>query len=470
MLFRSSSYFCRPTYADGLIVIPYNNGSLVAFTVDTLTCVWRSAALTSSKTVDYQALSSLTVANGRVYAGFTLPGGMNPGKAGALVCVDLESGNTLWTRETTSEATGQAEGYYWTGAVASGNDIVIGSESGDVMLINDKGEVASTVNIGSPVRSTIVKAPSENGNETFLAVSRDDGKLYKLYRKGNKLVSGKSVSFAATSTSTPAVANGKAYVCGISSDGYGQLSVINLSTMKVEKTITTDVKGSSQSAPLVSVCSGGTYVYFTVNAQPGGVYVYKDGDSKASTLYTPETDKQNWCTASVICDTDGNLYYTNDSGYLFKLKGVADSGDDGDDSGDSDDKGGSSDKDKKDDSSDSKGSGSQGDSSSITPSGTLGGYIAPSSTPISSKQYSTKSSSDSASKTSKDKKSDSSKSSATKSKKDSVTASSDGEDLDGAMQVKTPIWPYVVIALGLAGVLGTLIWLLLGKKRKNDEE
>lgn len=63
-------------------------------------------------------------------------------------------------------------------------------------------------------------------------------------------------------------------------EGYGTLSVIDLSTMSVKKSIRAD-KGESKSTPLVSVQGNDTYVYFTCNALPGGVYAYKLGDDAA---------------------------------------------------------------------------------------------------------------------------------------------------------------------------------------------
>ncbi len=96
------------------------------------------------------------------------------------------------------------------------------------------------------------------------------------------------------------------------------LAVIDLTTMTVETTVQVD-GGEAQSAPLVSVRDDGTFVYFTCNSKPGGVYVYRLGDDEATELFAPEEDLQNFCSASVIADGEGNLYYTNDSGHLFKL-------------------------------------------------------------------------------------------------------------------------------------------------------
>ena len=318
----SIRYFCRPAYADGLIIVPTDDGSLAAFTADALTCVWKTDALdTKDGTLSYQALSTLTVNGGYVYAGFTQAGAANdPGTAGALRCVRISDGSIMWTHAAESSDTGKAEGYYWAGAAAAGSDIVIGDESGTVSLVEGGGDafkVKSSVSLGKPCRSTVV---AMDGGTSFLVVT-SDGVLHKLTRDGDKLSAAGSVSFSSASTSTPAVSGGKAFVCG-SSGEYGALFVIDLASMKVERTVLGG-KGYAQSAPLVSVQGDGTYVYFTCNAMPGGVYSYKLGESSAVQLYTPDGALQNYCTASIVADEDGNLYYTNDSGTLFALKGQA---------------------------------------------------------------------------------------------------------------------------------------------------
>ena len=318
-------YFCRPAYKDGYLVVPFEDGSLGIFVLDkkdgqySIACRYKTPSLGIK---DTQALTSVTISGGKAYAGFTVV----DGSEGALVCVDLASGKVDWTTDKKKSETNENEGYYWAGAAASGDDIIIGNESGKVALIDgSNGKELSSVSVGTPVRSGIVAVEAgENGDGTYLAVSRDNGTLYKIRRSGNRLTmenEGKGVAFAAISTSTPAVSNGLAYVCGMDIEGYGTLSVIDLSTMRVKKSIRAD-KGESKSAPLVSVQGNDTYVYFTCNALPGGVYAYKLGDDAAQMIFTPDAKYREYCTASIICDEKGNLYYANDSGRLFKLAGA----------------------------------------------------------------------------------------------------------------------------------------------------
>ena len=316
-------YFCRPAYKDGYLVVPFEDGSLGIFVLDkkdgqySIACRYKTPSLGIK---DTQALTSVTISGGKAYAGFTVV----DGSEGALVCVDLASGKVDWATDKKKSETNENEGYYWAGAAASGDDIIIGNESGKVALIDgSNGKELSSVSVGTPVRSGIIAVEvGENGGGTYLAVSRDNGTLYKIRRSGDKLtLEGKPVAFAAISTSTPAVSNGLAYVCGMDIEGYGTLSVIDLSTMSVKKSIRAD-KGESKSTPLVSVQGNDTYVYFTCNALPGGVYAYKLGDDAAQMIFTPDAKYREYCTASIICDEKGNLYYANDSGRLFKLAGA----------------------------------------------------------------------------------------------------------------------------------------------------
>ena len=86
--------------------------------------------------------------------------------------------------------------------------------------------------------------------------------------------------------------------------------------------------GGIKGAPLVSVQGEDAYVYFTVNygespdfvnyTSGGGVYRYKLGDAEASGVFSA-TGHYNFCDSPIACDAQGNLYYINDSGTLFKL-------------------------------------------------------------------------------------------------------------------------------------------------------
>ncbi len=323
----TTSYFSRPVYADGLIISANDDGSLYAFSAQTLECVWSTPALDApAMGGKYQANNTMTVANGCVYAAFEAGAGASGNaKAGAMLCVDIATGKVKWIKTTVKSGDSTGEGYYWAGAAVSGSDLVIGDEGGRVLLIDGAtGDVKSSVSIGNnPIRATIVSAGTENGKRVYLAVGRQPATLYKIVRDGDTLSIAGSCEFGNTSTSTPAVANGKAYIGGNDSSYSGQFTVIDLATMKVESTHSTGKYAEVKASPLVSVQGDDTYVYFTCNKTPGAVLRYSQKTGEVVEIYTPSGDDAQYCTASVIADAAGNLYYTNDSGTLFALKAAA---------------------------------------------------------------------------------------------------------------------------------------------------
>ncbi len=323
----TTNYFSRPVYAGGLIISANDDGSIYAFSAQTLECVWSTPALEAPATGGkYQSNSTMTVTNGCVYAEFVAGVSFNgTASAGAMVCVDIATGAIKWIKATAKSGESTGEGYYWAGACASGDDLVIGDEGGRVVLVDGAtGDVKSSVSVGdNPIRATIVEAGTENGKQVYLAVGRQPATLYKIVRDGDELSIAGSCKFGNTSTSTPAVANGKVYIGGNDSGYNGQLTVIDLATMEVESAYLTGKYAEVKASPLVSVQGDDTYVYFTCNKSPGAVLRYSQKTGEVVEIYTPSGSDAQYCTASVVADAAGNLYYTNDSGTLFALKAAA---------------------------------------------------------------------------------------------------------------------------------------------------
>lgn len=326
------SHTTRPLVVNGLVVVATDDGHLTAFSLDSLERVWRSEDLSGASA--YQTLATLTASHDgtSVVTGFTQ---MQSGKGskGDFVCVDLTDGSIKWALRGSEEQ--KSSGYCGSGAAAAGSDFIVGNESGDVVLLDGKtGSVKSKLNLGSSVRAGVIpyQVNSETGDGTYTTVTHD-GTLHVFEKRGSELVARGSVKFAGSSSSTPTIAGKKAFVGGmVDLEDKGQsgvLSVINLETLKIERMVHAG-EGEVNGAPLVSQQGEKTYVYFTVNDPVGGVWRYVFGDSDVSghntsdrgtltRIYVPEDAYKNFGTSPVICDAQGNLYYTNNSGALFSL-------------------------------------------------------------------------------------------------------------------------------------------------------
>lgn len=342
----------RMVYVDGRIIVPLSGGRLQALTADRLVTLWMTPALSATAQGDQQSLSTLTLGDGCVYFG-TAVADWSVTYGGSLVCVDIQTGKVLWFQENSEK------GYYWSGAALAGSYVVVGDDAGAVIARDAKtGAEVSRVDVGASVRSTVV---TSDGGKTLFVVSMD-GVLHRLSLSDAGILSetGK-VKFAKTSTSTPTISGGKLFVGGQSETYiqvskwvkayYGVLAVIDVESLSVSEVSTIDghafvgdtngqaTSAEVKSAPVVSVQNGETYVYFTANCNPGGVYRYRLGDTDASLIYTPDADHQNYCMASITVGPDGTLYYVNDSGALFAIGSAATEG--GDQGGDDNAGGGS---------------------------------------------------------------------------------------------------------------------------------
>lgn len=342
----------RMVYVDGRIIVPLSGGRLQALTADRLVTLWMTPALSATAQGDQQSLSTLTLGDGCVYFG-TAVADWSVTYGGSLVCVDIQTGKVLWFQENSEK------GYYWSGAALAGSYVVVGDDAGAVIARDAKtGAEVSRVDVGASVRSTVVIS---DGGKTLFVVSMD-GVLHRLSLSDAGILSetGK-VKFAKTSTSTPTISGGKLFVGGQSETYiqvskwvkayYGVLAVIDAESLSVSEVSTIDghafvgdtngqaTSAEVKSAPVVSVQNGETYVYFTANCNPGGVYCYRLGDTDASLIYTPDADHQNYCMASITVGPDGTLYYVNDSGALFAIGSAATEG--GDQGGDGNTGGGS---------------------------------------------------------------------------------------------------------------------------------
>ena len=435
---------CRPIYADGIIVVPLTGGYLQAVSATTLETLWVSDAFAN------QNLSTLMIFDGYVYLATVDSFDKSwSASAGTLRRVNLLTGAVAGSF-TNSEA-----GYYWAGGVMAGDYYVVADDMGGVSVFSAdlSSKVSSLAASSAGFRSTLV-ADGDN----IYAVSKD-GVLHRFAvdAAGNLSETGK-VQFAGYSTSTPTISGGYAFVGG-SDDYKGVLACIKLSDLSVTKVTKADgelLPFESKSTPLVSMRNGKTYVYFTLNGAQGdwpnytsggGVYAYCLGDEQAKLIFAPGVGFAQYCMASIVSDGAGNLYYANDSGYLFKI--AAQEGEATEPVTPADPKpvpggqlGGGN----------GGASGNDGDNNGSQ----LGGYVAPAATPIDDAQT------------------DASKEGESDDAATARSAAGGEEDImlismdDGADQpVKggTPL-PFVLLSVGGLGLAGAAAWMI-GARRRN---
>lgn len=322
-LSRGLDSTCRPVYADGIIVIPLAGGFLQAVSASTLETIWTVDAIEGA-----QCISTLTASDGYVYVATAdslgSSGGMYGAESGTLRRVNL------YTGALSGVMTSDSAGYYWAGGISTKGYFVIGDDAGEVVVYtSDLSQRLSATKLSAYVHASLMQS------DGYIYAVTADGVLHKLTLSDAGAISEVgSCRFASSSTSTPTIVDGVAYVGG-SSDGAGALAVIDLGSMTVKALVDDYGDGSAdgvalpsdvKSAPLVSVRGDDTYVYFTSNGLPGGIYSYRVGDERANLLFEPSEGDQNYSISSVVCGPDGTLYFTNDSGNLFAVRSKASSG------------------------------------------------------------------------------------------------------------------------------------------------
>ncbi|MGO5295041.1 DUF4430 domain-containing protein [Collinsella sp. LCP21S3_A9] len=325
-------YTSRPIYANGLVVVPLNGGAVQALTADALTTVWITDAVSDVA----QSNSQMTVDGNYLYVGTVdVDFGSGTYNNGHLTRINMLTGAVSWQHVNANE------GYYWTGATVGDDFVLVPTSAGTVeMLSKSSGDVLGSVSVGAIVNSTCVL--SADGSHAYL-ISRD-GKLHVLAisdgdsrdaDSASRITEERVVDLGLTGCAcAPTSYDGNKLIVGGEVAGGSALAIIDpaddfATTLVSSADGTALPAGGIKGAPLVSAQADGTYyVYFTVNyggttaqgnyTSGGGVYRYKLGDTEASGVFSA-AGHNNYCDSPIACDAQGNLYYINDSGALFKL-------------------------------------------------------------------------------------------------------------------------------------------------------
>lgn len=532
-------YTSRPIYTNGLVIVPLDGGAVQALTADALTTVW----VTDSVSGTAQSNSQLTVDGNYLYVGTVdVDFGTSTYNNGHLTRINILTGAVSWQHVNADE------GYYWTGATVGDDFVLVPTSAGTVeMLSKSSGDVLGSVSVGALVNSSCVL--SADGSHAYL-ISRD-GKLHVLAISdgdsrdadaASRITEEHVVDLGLTGCAcAPTMLDGKLIIGG-EVNGGSALAIVDLNN-NFATTLVTTADGSQlpaglggiKGAPLVSTQADGTYVYFTVNygessdyvnyTSGGGVYRYKLGDAEASGVFSA-TGHNNYCDSPIACDAQGNLYYINDSGTLFRLnagvkvsfnagegskvdfqttaangsvakpadptregytfagwytdeacteaydfsvavtadmtlyaKWVKNEASSSGSSSGTDNAGGKKDDNEKD--------------NAGTQSASQGGYVSPSSLPLSQSALSK----NDGEKADDGKKADDQKSakasdakSSSKAENDAATKSAAAAG-DGASSTESaPIWPYIVLAVGVAGLAAATVWLVVARRKRDGDE
>lgn len=324
-------YTSRPIYANGLVIVPLDGGAVQALTADALTTVW----VTDSVSETAQSNSQLTIDGNYLYVGTVdVDYGKGTYNNGHLTRINILTGAVSWQHVNADE------GYYWTGATVGDDFVLVPTSAGTVeMLSKSSGDVLGKVSVGAVVNSACVL--SADDSHAYL-ISRD-GKLHVLAISdgdsrdadaASLITEERVVDLGLTGCAcVPTTTYDGKLIVGGEVAGGSALAIIDPAN-NFAKTLVSSADGTAlpaggiKGAPLVSVQGEDAYVYFTVNygespdfvnyTSGGGVYRYKLGDAEASGVFSA-TGHYNFCDSPIACDAQGNLYYINDSGTLFKL-------------------------------------------------------------------------------------------------------------------------------------------------------
>lgn len=340
-----------PTYADGILLVGLSNGRIQAFNAKTLESLWLY-----TDPMGGQPNCPITVLGDYAYTGFW----NGEALGGSFVCVSLTDEDPTSTTEA-KYATWRHEqdgGFYWAGAYACDDFIMVGTDDGDALrsylYLFDPltGEVLdSRSGFDSDIRSTICYDSvtqayyftSKSGTFYRAKVEAQNGSYAITACDGLKLDNGANdPALPPMSTSTPVVYNGRAYI-GVSGTGQftqysgHNITVIDLENWKIAYSVPT--QGYPQTSGLLTTAyekeNGYVYVYFIDNYTPGTLRVLRDKPGQTAVdyrtkesfsgqsyytpyaVFTPYDKQAQYAICSPIVDSDGTIYFKNDSGYLM---------------------------------------------------------------------------------------------------------------------------------------------------------
>ena len=223
----------------------------------------------------------------------------------------------------------------------------------DWPLFRKNDENNGVVDVRTPITAEDTEAYyfTSKGGDLYQVKVNADGTFTKGSLRRLHLDNGAdSASAPPMSTSTPVIANGRAYI-GVSGTSQftaysgHNITVVDLSTFSIAYSVPT--MGYPQTSGLLTTAyqngDGYNYVYFFDNFTPGKLRVIrdmpgmtevdhdyttmetysKDGEEHtietAYVLFTPDGAQAQYAICSPVVDEEGNIYFKNDSAQLMRL-------------------------------------------------------------------------------------------------------------------------------------------------------
>ena len=349
---RASSFsITPPAYANGMVFVGLSDGTIQAFNAETLQSLW-----IYHDPLEGQPNSPITVCGDYLYTGFW----RSEESPANFVCLSITDEDPARTDEekTACWYWTTPGGYYWAGAYACEDYVLVGTDdgadgsksmTGSLLMLDAKtGRLLDKWDgLCGDVRSTICY---DKATDAFCFTTKggwfcsvktgktSDGWQLRTGSKWTlKLENGTSTA-QAMSTSTPVVYNGRAYIgvrgtAQFSEYGGHSLTVVDLASHTIAYRVQT--QGYPQTSGILTTAyektTGYVYVYFVDNYTPGKLRVLQDkaGQTRADyvteesgvdtpyVLFTPSGKDAQYAICSPVVDSYGVMYFKNDSAKLM---------------------------------------------------------------------------------------------------------------------------------------------------------
>jgi uncharacterized protein YjdB/outer membrane protein assembly factor BamB len=313
-----------PAYDSGKLYAATNDGHVYALDAGSGSILWDIPLQLASK---YSQLNTpVKYVDGKIYIG-----AWNPDSASNefYYCLDAVTGAPGIGGQYQMQNSACGGGYYWTGACIVGKYMIFGSERSTLTCLDkDTGVLISSVSLkvyssgAKEIRSSVsydsttgmVFMTDQGGNCWSFKFDSDSGNLIYLWNK----------TIDKTSTSTPAVYDGKLYVGSGTYASRGGLYCLDEQTGSELWNFMPTGDGEVsvpgvQASPAIAVQNGTPYIYFASICENSLVYCL---DQNGNQVWQFAVPNYTYTTTSIAV-ADGWLYLGNDYGWLYALKGTA---------------------------------------------------------------------------------------------------------------------------------------------------